>query len=49
LLVIPFALGGIGAGDVKLLGIIGALKGPDFVFIAFLAAAITGGIMSVVS
>jgi len=48
LLVIPFSMGGIGAGDVKLLGIVGALKGPNFVLIAFLAAAITGGIMSAV-
>lgn len=48
LLVIPFSMGGIGAGDVKLLGIIGALKGPDFVLIAFLAGAIVGGVMSAV-
>lgn len=48
LLVIPFSMGGIGAGDVKLLGIIGALKGPDFVIIAFLAGAIVGGIMAAV-
>ncbi|TEB16844.1 Type IV leader peptidase family protein [Pelotomaculum sp. FP] len=48
LLVIPFTMGGIGAGDVKLLGIIGVLKGPDFVVVAFLASAIVGGIMSAV-
>lgn len=47
LLFIPFALGGIGAGDVKLLGAIGALKGPDFVLKAFLAGAIAGGVLSV--
>lgn len=48
LLIIPFATGGIGAGDVKLLGIIGALKGPNFVLIAFLAGAIVGGVISAI-
>lgn len=43
----PYAMGGIGAGDVKLLGAIGAVKGPWFVFVTFLAAAIIGGIMAV--
>lgn len=47
LLSFPYAMGGIGAGDVKFLGAIGAVKGPWFVFIAFLAAAIIGGIMAV--
>lgn len=40
LLFIPFALGGLGAGDVKLLGLVGALKGPAFVFESFLAMAL---------
>jgi prepilin peptidase CpaA len=30
LFIVPFALGGLGAGDVKLLGAVGALKGPPF-------------------
>lgn len=47
LLSFPYAMGGIGAGDVKLLGAIGAIKGPWFVFTAFLAAAIIGGMMAV--
>lgn len=47
LLSFPYAMGGIGAGDVKLLGAIGAIKGPWFVFMAFLAAAIIGGLMAV--
>lgn len=47
LLSFPYAMGGIGAGDVKLLGAIGAVKGPWFVFATFLAAAIIGGIMAV--
>lgn len=46
LLFLPFAAGGIGAGDVKLMGIIGSLKGIEFAFIAFLASALAGGILS---
>lgn len=46
LLIIPFALGGIGAGDVKLLALVGALKGPAFVFHSFLAMALAGGMMA---
>lgn len=46
LLFIPFVMGGIGAGDVKLLGIIGAFKGPEFVWFTFLYMAITGGLIS---
>jgi prepilin peptidase CpaA len=48
LLFVPFILGGIGAGDVKLLGVVGAFKGPDFVWSAFLYAAIVGGLISLV-
>ncbi len=48
LLYLPYAAGGMGAGDVKLLGAIGAVKGPWFVFITFLAMAIIGGLMAVV-
>ncbi len=46
LLLIPFALGGFGAGDVKLVGAIGSLKGAGFVFKVFLATGITGGILA---
>lgn len=46
LLIIPFIAGGIGAGDVKLLGAVGALKGTEFVLIVFLAGAICGGLIS---
>ncbi|WP_316571643.1 A24 family peptidase [Neobacillus sp. YIM B06451] len=45
-LFIPFAMGGIGAGDVKLLAAIGAMKGAFFVFYAFLYAAIVGGLIA---
>lgn len=47
LFAIPYAMGGMGAGDVKLLGAIGAIKGIGFVFTSFLGAAIIGGIMAV--
>jgi prepilin peptidase CpaA len=47
LLIIPFLMGGIGSGDVKLLGAIGALKGPVFVLYAGLASAIAGGLLAV--
>ena len=46
LLIIPFALGGIGGGDVKLMAAIGALNGWEFTLYAFLYSAIIGGIMA---
>lgn len=46
LLFIPFAMGGMGAGDVKLMGAIGALMGSSFVFTTFLYTAIIGGLIS---
>lgn len=46
LLFIPFALGGMGAGDVKMLAAIGALNGHLFTFRAFLYSAIAGGILA---
>ncbi len=46
LLFIPFAIGGMGAGDVKLLAAVGALNGHLFTFRAFLYGAIAGGIMA---
>ncbi|WP_147534436.1 A24 family peptidase [Bacillus marasmi] len=46
LLFIPYLLDGMGAGDVKLLAAIGALKGTAFVFGAFLFTAIIGGIIA---
>lgn len=44
--IIPYALGGMGAGDVKLLGTVGALKGPLFVFHAALGTALAGGLLA---
>ncbi|OIJ11057.1 prepilin peptidase [Anaerobacillus alkalilacustris] len=48
LLVIPYALGGIAAGDVKLLMAIGALQGSSFVFGSFLYITIIGGVIALV-
>jgi len=41
-----YSIGGMGAGDVKLLAAFGALLGPADVFDAFLRAAILGGAMA---
>jgi prepilin peptidase CpaA len=46
LLLIPHLLGGVGAGDVKLLGVIGAYGGVHFVISSFLYGALLGGIAS---
>ena len=42
---IPFVMGGMGAGDVKLMGAIGALMGWQFSVMTALYSAIVGGIM----
>ena len=47
LLFVLFALGGFGAGDVKLIGAIGSLKGTVFVLKAFAATGIAGGVLAV--
>jgi prepilin peptidase CpaA len=46
ILLLPYFLGGMGAGDVKLLAVIGALKGMYFVLLASLNMALVGGIMA---
>lgn len=43
LLLIPYIMGGMGAGDVKLLALVGALKGGAFVFESFVYMALIGG------
>lgn len=46
LLLIPYLAGGVGAGDVKLLGTVGACGGPLFALYTFLAGAVLGGLVS---
>lgn len=46
LLLLPYLLGGMGAGDVKLMAAIGALMGTTFVLYSFLFTAIIGGLIS---
>lgn len=43
LLIIPYLLGGMGAGDAKLMGVVGSFLGAKGVFGAFLLSAICGG------
>ena len=43
-LIVFHFMGGMGAGDVKLMGAVGGLLGPKIVFAAFLFTAIIGGI-----
>lgn len=47
LLMIPFFMGGIGAGDVKLLALVGAMKGWVFVFYTGIYMALLGGLIAV--
>ena len=45
---IPYMMGGMGAGDAKLMGAVGAMIGPKGVLIACLFTAIVGGIYAMV-
>lgn len=47
LLIIPYLLGGMGAGDVKLMAAIGSLMGTSFVFYSFIYTALIGGVIAV--
>ncbi|WP_051682996.1 A24 family peptidase [Salinicoccus luteus] len=47
LLLIPYILGGMGAGDVKLLGLVGAFKGSSFVLESFIYMAVVGGMLAI--
>lgn len=47
ILLIPYFLGGMGAGDVKLLAFIGAAKGTVFVLNTAIYMALIGGIISI--
>ena len=48
LLLGPFAAGGIGAGDVKMMGAVGALIGPRLVLLSLLVGITLGGLFAVV-
>ncbi|MFZ3589153.1 A24 family peptidase [Bacillus sp. DJP31] len=48
ILLIPYFMGGIGAGDVKLLAVIGALKGTMFVLATSVYMALIGGLIGLV-
>ena len=49
LLMMPgFMLGATGAGDVKLMGAVGAIVGPALVVSSFLFTAVAGGVLAVV-
>lgn len=47
LLIIPFIMGGIGAGDVKLLAAVGAWKGTIFILYTGIYAGIIGGLIAI--
>lgn len=46
--ILPYLMGGMGAGDAKLMGAVGAMLGPRGVFIAFLFTAIVGGVYALI-
>lgn len=46
ILLFPYFMGGMGAGDVKLLAVIGALKGTVFVLTTAVYMALAGGILA---
>jgi prepilin peptidase CpaA len=48
LLLLPYLMGGMGAGDVKALASLGALLGPAVIFQVFLYAALFGGALGIV-
>lgn len=47
LLLLPWFLGGLGAGDAKLMGAVGAFLGPKGCLAAFLGTALVGGLAAV--
>lgn len=48
LLIVFYVTGGMGAGDVKLLGAVGSMLGPSGVFEAFVYSAAIGGVYALV-
>ena len=47
LLLLPYALGGMGAGDLKLMAALGALVGAKGVFVVFVISSLFGGALSI--
>jgi prepilin peptidase CpaA len=47
LLIVPYLMGGMGAGDVKALAALGALLGPAATFQVFLYTALFGGLLAI--
>jgi prepilin peptidase CpaA len=47
-LILPYLMGGMGAGDAKLMGAVGTILGAKGVFVAFLFTAIAGGIYALI-
>lgn len=45
---LPFILGGMGAGDVKLMGFIGSVMGPQFAVLTGLGTGVAGGLVALV-
>lgn len=48
LLFTPFALGGVGAGDVKMMGAVGALLGPRLLLPSLMVGMILGGVIAAI-
>src|SRR5436190_9991916 len=46
IMLIPFVMGAMGAGDVKLLLAVGALKGPHFVLLVAIYGSVAGGLLA---
>jgi prepilin peptidase CpaA len=44
----PFALGGIGGGDVKMMGAVGAFLGAKLALVALVVGAVAGGVIMLV-
>ena len=48
LFILPYLMGGMGAGDAKLMGAVGAIVGVKGVFLASVFTAISGGVYAVI-